>query len=513
MGLFDDLLGIPLEAKLRKPLKKLTDKQYETLTGKIIENLESEVTPSQEDSPEAIEHRREKARSDREWAKHYYFPHYCTKPDGDVHRDMHEMMHVGGKSIVAFVMPRDHGKTTHGSFADVILDALLDVCPYQIIIWKNADVGILFLRWVKFELDNNARLRQDYGGELISYSKESEIEVKGRSLIQTLGARQPIRGLKYKHHRPTKVIAEDIDDDETVRNPKRCEKVLQWILAAIYPAIDDNGVFCMIGTAISRYSTISQLINYIKEKAGEFEAEHGHQRLYYRVYPAIIDEGTERERALWPEGKSLSKLKEIRDIVGPIVWAGEFQNKPIDDAIFSPDWDTYYDRGIYIIPDRQWVYGSGTDPSAGASDRNCFKAHVVLAMDMLSRANLYVAEAWIKKTTIPDMNRAFIELFMEYRMQLAVFEVNGYQAFVKEVLDEELFRKGIFMTIKEVTATTDKLLRIQTMVGPYSRGRIQFIKGHSDQDLLRDQFHRAGTSSEIDGPDAMQMIYAEIQRW
>ena len=513
MGVFDDFLGVPFEDKLKQKVQKLTDKQWTKLTERILETLYSDVPPSEDNSEEAIQARLERGRKDPEWFKHYYFPHYFTKEDGDVHRDMYEVLHVGGKSLVAFVMPRDHGKTTHGSFADVIRDAVLETSPYQILIWKNAEIGINFLKWVRFELENNARLVQDFG-DLVTYAIDHEIEVKGRALIQTLGARQKVRGLKYKNHRPSKIIAEDIDDDESVKNPKRCRWTLyNWLLPAIYPAIDDDGVLVMIGTAISRHSTIMLLIQYIKEKQQEFLEKHGHQRMFYRQYSAIIDEDTENERALWPEGKDLAKLKEIRDIVGPLTWAGEFQNRPIDNGIFNPDWDTFYDRDIFLIPEREWVYASGTDPSAGSQDKHCYKAHVVLAMDVLDKANLYVAEAWIKKTSIPEMIRAYVDLYMEYNMVLSVFETNGYQLFVKNVLVEELFSKGFYPNIKEVVATSDKLFRIQSMANVYQKGRFQFCKNHSDQDLLRTQFHEAGTSTEIDGPDASQMIFAELQTW
>lgn len=66
---------------------------------------------------------------------------------------------------------------------------------------------------------------------------------------------------------------------------------------------------------------IGRAVQKVDDDTGERVWTYIHQ-------PAIIDEGTAHERALWPEKRSLEHLKKRRKAVGPYLWAANYQGDP-----------------------------------------------------------------------------------------------------------------------------------------------------------------------------------------
>ena len=481
--------------------RKLTRKQFEKKSQEILASIGASCSPFENNSDAARRERVERGKVGHDYFKRTYLPHYFSKPSGKIHKELDDMLYMGGKALCGAAFPREHGKSTHATLFAPLHQALYDISPYTIIISDTFELAAEFVYWIRLEIEENPRIKADFGDLVHSgWWEEGDILIGGKNRVRGVGARQRIRGTRFRQFRPKLIIIDDLENDINVLNRKLVDRTFKWLLGAVYGSMDDDGTQLMVGTMLKKYSVLAKLKKHIEEIADELREKFGVKNMAFRLYSAIVN-----GRPIWPEGKSLKMLLQTKVVMGPIVWAAEYLNEPNDDGIFQEDWFTFYQREIVLLLPRPWIYFSGHDASARSLEIHDYKAHVVLAQDAETRGTLYVADAWIRKAPIPDFIAAFFELYMEYRMVACGFEVNNFQIYIKDEVEQKMYRKGYYPNIIEVTQTIDKILRVGRLAGPVKRAGLQFCKGHGDQKLLVEQFQNLGGSMEDDGPDATEM--------
>jgi predicted phage terminase large subunit-like protein len=80
-------------------------------------------------------------------------------------------------------------------------------------------------------------------------------------------------------------------------------------------------------------------------------------------------------------------------------------------------------------------------------------------------------------------------------------ETNQFQWFLKEQLAKESARQGLYLPIKEVQQTSDKVMRIQTLQPDVKNKYIKFNKKHK---TLLDMLKYFPMADHDDGPDALE---------
>lgn len=488
---------------LKKKGRPLTDKEFDEAAAEIIRNMSAQTKPFEDDSEAAKQKRRERAATDYEYFCLTYLPHYFNKPFGEIHRQLIRYIETGGKSLHAVAYPREHGKSAHASFGKPLQMALCDISPYSIILSDTSELAQEMIMWIKLECEENQRIRQDFGDPVTEgWWEKDDIVLFSKNRIRGMGHTQKVRGTRFRQFRPFYIVIDDLENDINVKNKQLVKEKLNWILGAVYGSLADNGTLLMVGTMLDKDSVLSRLVKVIQEKADEFRAKFGIKGMNAAVYSAIIDEGEPNERPCWPEGKTLAGLKQIQFVVGPIVWASEFQNKPLDCGLYKLEWIKYYDRVILLA--KNWQYSSGSDPSVGDAEQSDFKAHVIVALDPEAKKR-YVVEAWIRHEIMSEFFRVYIELFKTYRMSQSAFEINGYQINLATELTLLCRNENIWPNFQLVHHAYDKVARISQYAGIVLRGDCLFSKGYSDMDILISQLNALGTRDHDDGADAWEM--------
>ena len=496
---------------LKKKGRPLSEKEFEEAAAEILRDMGAATKPFEEDNEEEKQKRRERAAKDYEYFCLTYLPHYFNKPFGEIHRELISYCETGGKSLNAVAYPREHGKSAIASFAKPLQMALCDISPYSIILSDTSELAQEMIQWIKLECEENQRIKQDFGDpKTEGWWEKDDIVLFGTNRIRGMGHAQKVRGTRFKQHRPFFIVIDDLENDINVKNKQLVKEKVNWILGAVYGSLDDNGTLLMVGTMLDKDSVLSRLVKIIQEKAEEFKTQFHIKGMNAAVYSAIIDENTPNERPCWPEGKTLEGLKQIRFVVGPIIWASEFQNKPLDCGLYKLEWIQFYDRQILV--GKMWQYYSGSDPSVGESEQSDFKAHVVVALDAETKKR-YVVEAWIRREVMNEFFRMYIELYQAYKMSQSAFEVNGYQINLATELTLICRNADIWPNIMKVHHSTDKVARISQYAGMVARGDCLFSKGYSDIDILTAQLNALGTRDHDDGADAWEMaITASMNR-
>lgn len=496
-----------------KRTKPLSKKAFKAEVARILRNMQSQTPAFQDESREAAQKRRKECEKDFEKWKQTYLPHYFWKPSGEIHHTLHEICSTGNKSLNAVGYPREHGKSKVCTFAETIFKAVTLQSRYSLIISDTFELAAENVEFIKYEFENNPRLKNDYGknGELKTegWWKEGDIVIntdQGIARIRAFGSGQKVRGTTFLMWRPMYIIIDDLENNLNVRNKKLVQERLEWLCGAVYGSMDDDGTMVMIGTMIDKICVLKKMVDHILENKKKIEELFGIKAMNAVVYSAIKEDGT----PLWPEGKSLEKLLQIKATIPEKVWLCEYMNKPPDGGIYKLDAMKGFPREIWILERHIYSYYSGTDVSARDEETNDPKAHVVVARHP-ETPKWYVVDAWIRLDTPGGCILKYVDFYEEYKMIASGFETNGYQYLIKEELEKICRERNFFPTIVPLEHYTNKIARCSQWQGMVERREIEFSKGYGDIDTLIIQLNQLGRKEHDDGPDAMDMAM-EVSR-
>lgn len=455
--------------------------------------MQGSARPFPDDSEEARNARRKRAATDKIWFLQTYLPHYFGKPFGRHHLQALEMLDTRGKSLEAEAVPREHGKSALGSFGYPIHQACTGQRNYMIIVSDTQDLAAEALQWIRLEFEENPRIRQDFG-DLVTpgYWTDDDMIIGGKVRLRALGAGQRIRGTRFRQWRPDLIVIDDLENDINVRNKKLVKERFSWILAAVYGSLSRDGTLLMVGTMLARVSVLGLLIEHIAKTAPKFPTAH----MRSVVYGAILPDGT----PLWPENYTLDELNEIRITVGPVVWASDWMNQPLDEGIIQHSWIKQYAPADASHPMPTFAF---VDPSARHGENNDYKAIITIGRDLVTK-RLLVLDAWIRRRPIPEMVQAFVDRYVQFHWLLAGCETNGYQTLIKDALEAKCQELGLYPPMRAIDHHTDKVLRVSRLAPLVERGVLLFAPEQGDQGLLIDQLCAIGTSEHDDGPDALE---------
>lgn len=246
------------------------------------------------------------------------------KPTPPMHRAAWEL-YCSPHPQVAWIAPRDHAKSTAGTF-DYILAAVLFRCSdYVILIGSTEEKAAEQLSNISEELHDNEELRREFGVKSFEVDTRMEVIVRMtdgyRFRILSRGAEQRIRGSMWKGKRPNLIVCDDMEDDEQVENKDRRAKFRKWFFRAAKQALSKSGKIRVHGTILHEDS----LLNRIRRMKTW-------QHLFYKAHNSFDDFGG----LLWPERWTEEALRMRRqefiedgDVAG---YSQEFLNDPQDSA-------------------------------------------------------------------------------------------------------------------------------------------------------------------------------------
>lgn len=235
------------------------------------------------------------------------------------------LQEITNRKTSAIIYPRGFAKTTWERI-DTLHDIVYALEPVIMYVSSTQTDAQFHFESIKFELENNDLLRQIYG-DLVPNSSDfsrkwsnTHFETSNRVNLLARGACKG-RGVNIKNQRPTKIILDDIEEDEAVRSPERRAKLHSWLMRVIIPSLDKDRGYCkMIGTVLSEQC---ELLKFYKNYGGLFKKcndESGH--------------------SIWPQKWSDEDLLAKREEIGLFAFSSEFLNTPVNEetAIIQRAW-------------------------------------------------------------------------------------------------------------------------------------------------------------------------------
>ncbi|MEP7171143.1 MAG: hypothetical protein ABI855_17375, partial [Bacteroidota bacterium] len=202
---------------------------------KKIQDLTSvNVFESESEKAERIE----RAKTDFLFFTEYYFPHYRISPSANFHALAAKEVAENKKLRAVFEWARGHAKSTHFNILIPLWLKIKGELKVMILVGKSEDNAKLLLSDVQAELEFNERFKNDYGEQLtIGNWEGGRFVTKDEVAFFSLGRGQSPRGLRYKQNRPTYIVLDDIDSEDIIENESRVNKLVEWCLSALFPAM------------------------------------------------------------------------------------------------------------------------------------------------------------------------------------------------------------------------------------------------------------------------------------
>ena len=435
-----------------------------------------------------------------------YFKHYMTDektgefiPPAKFHQELYELLLT--EQFAAVAAPREHAKSTIVSLIFVLYCVCEKLRRFIVLISDSQPQARLLLAAVKAELEDNDKLRADYGdlapqGDGAKWAEEDIVTATGIR-VSGRGAGQSLRGLRQRAARPDLVIVDDLENDQDVENPETRKKLMQWFKRAVLN-LGKNCQFLVIGTVLHHDSLLANLL-----KADAFK------RFVKRIYQAV-DEAWTAESVLWPERWPLEALKLKFEDIGPADFDQEFRNRPVsvETQTFKEEW---FERWYYTDADiqgKQLRKVTGFDPAIKQKQKADLFAEGTIGV--APDGTIFVTRAQGQRIPFSkQVDRVFEVYALDQPSQVGI-ETIAYQEALKQEVDRRSREDGIYMPVVELTPHTDKIMRIASLAPLVENGIMRFRR---DQREAVRQFIQFPKADHDDIPDILEQLVSMVRKF
>lgn len=344
----------------------------------------------------------------------YFFPHLIQGDDPVPLCHVDLCREMATKTNSGIIYPREHAKSTWEAI-DTIHDIVYAIEPVILYIGPTMTDAEMHFGGIKHELEYNELLISVYGDLVPPETKFSKkwtnrhFETTNGINLIARGATKG-RGIKIKGQRPTKIVIDDAETDEMVRNPKLRAKFHDWLYSVIIPSLDSSrGYVKMIGTALHDLAEVLA-----------FYDQHG----------GIFRRAIENGKPLWEGRWSLEKLDAKRKEIGSRAFLREYmqQSTPDEEAGVKREW---IESAEYTtLPLKNGFSGvMYLDPQSGESALADEYALTCLFREKQS-VHRYVVEQEAGRASQFDQAKSVVRMWIKYK---SVIRVIGIECVLSQV--------------------------------------------------------------------------------
>lgn len=435
------------------------------------------------------------------WFFHFYFGQYVTYETADFQREMFRTTEDNKINMAVIVAFRGSAKSTIFTLSYTLWSILgKQNKKFVVILSQTQKQAKQHLMNIRTELEKNKILSRDLG----PFKEESD-EWGGYSLvIPNYGARisaasneQSIRGIKHLQFRPDVIIADDVEDLNSVKTQESRDKTYNWFKGDVIPAGAANTKIIVIGNLLHEDSLLRRLQKEVKD---------GVLNGIYKEYPLLDETG----KPLWPDKfpNEDEINKEKMKVGNEIAWQREYLLTivPDTDRVVNLAWIHCYDN----LPheSESFMYAAtGIDLAISESESACYTAMVSAKIfgqgeDMKIYILPYPTNERMDSPTTLKKAKEISEKLGNGRMTELYIEDVAYQRSLIQNLQKENYPAVGFPTLGQ-----DKRARLATVAPAIENGTVLFPKQGAE--VLISQLIGFGIEKYNDLADAFVIIVSK----
>jgi predicted phage terminase large subunit-like protein len=434
-----------------------------------------------------------------------YLPHHFPADLSDFFDEMAGALQDHDAKRLEIIGFRGCAKSTMASLALILWAALEHPNRYPFIIMLADTRGQASINAasVQHELRNNDLILRDYGH--LKYRKiddprpeptlESDEDWQTMNAVLDNGVRvlsrsrgQKIRGIKHRQHRPSLIIADDVEDLDWVRTQENRDKSDRWFRGNVLPSLDEHdGRAVVIGNWLHTDGLMARL-----KQTGIFRV------LEFPLLRAANDNEPEIERCTWKaKYPTQAAIDTKRQELGDIAFRREMllQVVPEEGQDVLPEDITYYDDPPF---DDGNYLAHGVDLAISTKESADYTAIVTGEVAWPSgKTEIYVQpHPVIRRMTFTDTMDALDNVRRSTAMSCEFFvESVAYQAAAIEEMERRAFSVQAMHPIK------DKRARLRVAARYIKLGVVKFPRTGCEQ--LLTQLLGFGSEKHDDAVDAL----------
>lgn len=382
---------------------------------------------------------------------------------------------------------RGGAKSTRAEEA-IIIEACERTTTNIVIVGESEARAVDRLRAIKFEFETNEMLEALFDIGQGSIWGETKIVLSNGVMIQAYGRGQSLRGIKYLNARPGLIFCDDLETEESVRQPETRRKTLEWFMGTLLGSLDRDGRVRVAATPLDPDSLAMSLT-----RNAEWQS---------RVFPIEYLDANAQRTATWSARFPLDWIDaKRREMAGMHdKYMQEYMCQAVDPATRVFRQEDF--RTSSRVPSWHAVYAV-YDPARTVHARSATTGKVVFSW-IGRRLVFWEADAqrWLPSQIIEDMFR----VNQAYHPVLIGIEETGLNEFIREPLRRAQIERATLLPIRNLNAPRGKLDFIRGLQPFFAAHEVEFAPGPTPaaaegMRLFQNQLLSFPTG-EIDAPNA-----------
>jgi predicted phage terminase large subunit-like protein len=265
------------------------------------------------------------------------------------------------------------------------------------------------------------------------------------------------------------IIADDPLSEQDIKagNTTSLDSAYEWFSAGLRTRLMPEGKICVLHTRWHQRDLIGRLI---KDSA----MNEGGDTYETFEFPAILNEGTDNEKSIWPEQWSLESLQQTRASMHHIMWQwyAQYQQNPTaaEAAIIKRDWIKWWTKDD---PPKIDFIVQAFDTALTTKARSDFSVcHTwgVWENEDDGTQNVILLNKVKGKYEFPELKQMAHEQYKDWEPDSVIVEAKASG----QPLIDEMRRSGIFVQDFSPGKGQDKIARLNAVADMFASGHVWF---------------------------------------
>jgi hypothetical protein len=389
------------------------------------------------------------------------FPERFELPFSKLHDEIFKVLDDDSINRVVIAAPRGFGKTSLCTIAQPAKRILFGEKKFIVPISATATNAVTQGENLKRELLYNPMIKELFGPmKSEAFSRDQWITSSG-TMVMPRGAGQQVRGNLFNMYRPDLIIADDLENSESVMSAEQRAKLKDWWFSDVCNSINrakENWKIIVVGTVLHEDSL---LVNLLEDPA------------WHSVQLSICDDNY---KSNWPDfmdDAAVMKLRDEHADRGQLdMFYREYRNIPVstEDATFRPEYFQYYDEPD-IADNKDIETVIMIDPAKTVKLHSAQSAIVAVGIDRAS-AKLYVRDIVAEKLYPDELYDEAFKMSARLGAGVVGIEVTSLNEFITQPIKNEMSKRGQYFQLIELKARGKKEDRIAALVPFYRQGYV-----------------------------------------